>query len=84
MLTLCGGITSRNDCRRPGALLALLVTIIVLFSLLVACGGGLQGGGTASANPGTPAGTYNMTVSAAMDSAPGSPTKTASVTLTVN
>jgi hypothetical protein len=84
MLTLSGGVSRRDSLRRPFALLVLLVAIIVLLSLLAACGGGLQGGGTASANPGTPAGTYNMTVSATMNSAPGSPTKTASVTLTVN
>ncbi|HXZ41239.1 MAG TPA: hypothetical protein VEG68_10915, partial [Terriglobales bacterium] len=84
MLALCGGMTSRDNLRSSAVLFGLLVAIVVSLSFLVACGGGLQGGATASANPGTPAGTYYMTVSAAMNSAPGSPTKTASVTLTVN
>jgi hypothetical protein len=78
-LILCGGMRRRA----AGYLVPLLVGIVFLL-LLIACGGGLQGGGTAAANPGTPAGSYNMTVTAAMNSAAGSPSKTADVTLTVN
>jgi len=73
------GRTQRPHTRRRMAL--------VLFSLifLAACGGGsLQGGGTAAAQPGTPPGVYTMTVSANMSAAPGSPTKTVNLTLTVN
>jgi hypothetical protein len=84
MLTVWGGVSKRKAQRRPAAILLLLVTAIAFVILLIACGGGLQGNGTAAANPGTPAGGYNMTVTAAMNSAPGSPTKTADVTLTVN
>jgi hypothetical protein len=84
MLTVCGGTPGRDDLRKPPGLLVSVVAMAALLWLLAACGGGLQGGGTASANPGTPAGTYNMTVSAAMNSAPGSPSRTVSVTLTVN
>jgi hypothetical protein len=57
----------------------------LIFSFLVfltACGGGhLEGGSTASAQPGTPTGVYTMNVTAIMDSGP---TKTVNVTLTVN
>lgn len=56
---------------------------LLLLSMMIACGGGLEGGSTAPSEPGTPAGTYTMNVSASMPSAPGSPTKTASVTLVV-
>lgn len=70
--------------RRRNAVLLLIFTALALLSVMLACGGGLQGGGTAVANPGTPAGTYNITVAATMTAAPGSPTKPVSLTLTVN
>ena len=84
MLTVCGGIARRGRLRRSAQIFLPLIAAIAFVSLLMACGGGLQGNGTAAANPGTPAGSYNMTVTAAMNSAPGSPTKTADITLTVN
>jgi hypothetical protein len=49
----------------------------------VSCGGGLQGNGSAGAgtgNPGTPKGTYNITVTAIC----GSVTHSSQVSLTVN
>jgi hypothetical protein len=80
-------VAHRTGRRHPQkhmlVLLSLAVSILTI-SLMTSCGGGLQGGSTASANPGTPAGAYNMTVSASMNSAPGSPTQTADLTLTVN
>lgn len=82
LFTICGGVANRK--RRSAAIVLSVIAVIVALILLIACGGGLQGGSTAAANPGTPAGGYNLTVTAAMNSAPGSPTKTASVTLTVN
>jgi hypothetical protein len=75
--------TGRRSQKRVALLLSLAVSILTI-SLMTSCGGGLQGGSTASANPGTPAGTYNMTVSASMSSTPGAPTQTADLTLTVN
>ena len=62
-------------------------TLLMLFvagtsALLISCGGGLQGGSTASANPGTPAGSYFLTVTATMTSSPSTP-QTADLTLTV-
>ena len=84
LLLTVGSGSKREGQRRPAGILFFLVAAIAFVILLVACGGGLQGGGTAAANPGTPAGSYNMTVTAAMNSAAGSPTKTADVVLTVN
>jgi hypothetical protein len=81
MLTLCCGTKSRLVSRKRFLLLFLAVAIIALLSVLIACGGGLQGGGTASANPGTPAGPYYPAVKAVMN---GAPTETASLTLTVD
>jgi hypothetical protein len=83
MLTVCGGMRNRGHLRGSARWFSVIAfTALIVF--LIACGGGLQGGGTAVGNPGTPAGSYNMTVTAAMNSAPGSPTKTADVTLTIN
>jgi hypothetical protein len=67
----------RSEIRRRGfALLALIFTFT-----LVSCGGGLQGnGGGGSGSPGTPAGTYIISVTAIC----GSVTHSAQVSLTVN
>ena len=59
---------------------ALLVIALIAQSLVMACGGGLQGGSSVVPEPGTPPGTYNMTVS----TTPDAPTQPASVTLNVN
>ena len=56
------------------------VCLAFALCLLIACGGGLQGGSAGVAEPGTPAGTYNMTVTAT----PNPPTQPASISLTVN
>jgi len=61
--------------RRALAILALALTMGLL-----SCGGGLQGNGGASGSPGTPAGTYTITVTATC----GSVVHTAQVSLTVN
>jgi hypothetical protein len=61
----------------------LLVCLVCLLCLTISCGSGLQGGSTAAAEPGTPPGVYGVTVSAAMNGAPGSPTKSTYLTLTV-
>ncbi len=62
---------------------ALLAAIFAVLLLTLSCGGGLQGGATASANPGTPAGSYPMTVTATMNAAPQVPAQTADLTLNV-
>ena len=51
--------------------------------LVSSCGGGLEGGRTASANPGTPAGSYFLTVTATMTSSPSTPSQTADLTVVV-
>lgn len=69
--------------RKRAVLLLLLATALLMLSFLSSCGG-LQGNSPATTNPGTPAGTYNMTVTASMYSAPGAPAKTADLVLNVN
>jgi hypothetical protein len=67
---------ARSDVRRRGlAILSLAMTLA-----LPSCGGGLQGNGGGSGSPGTPAGTYIVTVTATC----GSVVHTAQVSLTVN
>ena len=75
-------IVVRRDSIRH-SLLVLLVSMLSIAGL-IACGGSLQGGSSASANPGTPAGTYNITVTATMNSSSGSYTATAPAILTVH
>jgi hypothetical protein len=59
--------------------LLFFVTLITLLGLMVSCGGGLQGGG-GGGNPGTPIGTYTITVNATS----GQAAHSAQVTLQVN
>jgi hypothetical protein len=70
--------------RRSSTALLSLFAVVVALGLINACGGGLQGGNSASTEPGTPTGSYTLTVTAAMNSAAGSPTKTIDLTLSVN
>jgi hypothetical protein len=74
--------------RRPRRrIVAPCVSLALLFILLVcelSCGGGLQGASIADPQLGTTPNTYLVTVTAAMNSAPGSPTQTVVVALTVN
>lgn len=65
-------------CLTCGAMCVLPVLI-----LMSSCGGGLQGGTSATTQPGTPTGTYNLTVTATIAALPGSPTKTADMSLTI-
>jgi hypothetical protein len=90
LLTIFGGLRfqrfgSRKFGRRfgrQGLMFLLLIALLVsLLCLTNACGGGLQGGSAAAAEPGTPSGTYNMSVTATVDD---TPPKTATITLTVN
>ncbi len=69
--------------RRVGSFLALAVMFILLCFAL-SCGGGLQGSSIADPALGTTPNTYLVGVTAAMNAAPGSPTQTVFVTLTVN
>jgi hypothetical protein len=58
-----------------------VILVLILFAATVSCGGGLQGngGGSGSGSPGTPAGTYTITVTAICASV----THSAQVSLTV-
>ena len=80
LFMICHMTRPRYRKDRPIMLLALLVEVLWL---TMSCGGGLEGGSTASANPGTPAGSYFLTVTATMTSSPATPSQTADLTLTL-
>jgi hypothetical protein len=69
--------TPLRAIRRRG----IVILVLILTLTLLSCGGGLQGnGGGGSGSPGTPAGTYSITVTAIC----GAVTHSAQVSLTVN
>jgi hypothetical protein len=75
-----GGL--RRQRRKRFVLFCVLAILIPGLCLEIACGSGLQGNGTGgNGQPGTPSGTYTMTVSATMN---GLSQQTAQVQLTVN
>jgi hypothetical protein len=90
LIVVLGGLGQRRQQRRRFAVLLLLTLMVPILWLEIACGGGLQGGGTGGSGgpgqsgtggkPGTPAGSYPITITATM----GSSVQTARVTLTVN
>jgi len=61
-----------------------LAALFILLCCTLSCGGGLQGSSIADPQPGTTPSTYLVTATATMNSAPGSPTQTVVVVLTVN
>jgi hypothetical protein len=61
-----------------------LAAILILLGCALSCGSGLQGSSIADPQPGTTPSTYLVTATATMNSAPGAPTETVVVTLTVN
>ena len=71
------GFAGNNSRRKKIGACAVLSLVLLLVILQAACGGGLSGGG--SAQPGTPQGNYQVTVTAAM----GSLSHSALVTLNV-
>jgi hypothetical protein len=70
--------------RRGSGFFLSLVAMLIFLCCALSCGGGLQGSSIADPQPGTTPSTYLLTVTAAMNSAPGSPTQTVVVVLTVN
>ncbi len=80
---LLASVSRSGEARRKQTRWFLPVIALVWISGMLACGGGLEGGSTAPTIPGTPSGSYTMTVAASMNSAPGSPSKTAQVTLVI-
>ncbi len=75
LLGLLASLAARRRARAAGLILS---SALALAALQVACGGGSSSGGTVG-NPGTPAGTYNVTVTASS----GAYTSAQQVTLTV-
>ena len=71
------------DHHRVRFFLSLAVMFLALCAAL-SCGGGLQGGSIADPLPGTTPNTYLVTITATMNSAPGSLTQTVVAVLTVN
>jgi hypothetical protein len=72
-------VGSRKRAARGVRLLSFMAVLGLSTMWLVACGGGSGGG--ASSNPGTPQGTYTITINATTGTVHGT---AASVTLTVN
>ena len=72
-------VGSRKRAARGVRLLSFIVVLGLSTMWLVACGGGSGGGG--SSNPGTPQGTYTITINATTGTVQGT---AATVTLTVN
>jgi hypothetical protein len=74
----------RWRCRRRVEVSLSLAAMFLALCCALSCGGGLQGSNIADPQPGTTPNTYLVTVTAAMNSAPGSPTQSVLVVLTVN
>ncbi|MGH9498234.1 MAG: hypothetical protein ACRD3L_03760 [Terriglobales bacterium] len=70
--------------RRMGLFLSLGLLLGLLCCALSCGGGGLQGSALSDPQPGTTPNTYLVTIAAAMNAAPGSPTQTVVAVLTVN
>jgi hypothetical protein len=81
---LFGLCASPGRERRRRRAIFILLLLAAYCAAMISCGGGLQGNSEAVGAPGTPAGVYSATVTASMPNAPGSPTKNAFITLTVN
>ncbi|MGO9126578.1 MAG: hypothetical protein ACLP6G_17035 [Terriglobales bacterium] len=77
-------LTASWPTRRRLEFFLSLLLMFVLLCCALSCGGGLQGASIADPQPGTTPSTYLVTVTAAMNSAPGSPTQTVTVVLTVD
>jgi hypothetical protein len=77
-----GSLRRSQKQRKRFVLFCVLAILVPGLWLEIACGSGLQGNGTGgNGQPGTPSGSYPMTVSATMS---GLPQQTAQVQLTVN
>ncbi len=82
LVVVCGGLRRRSRSRKRMLIFGMLALIFLGMSFESACGSGLQGNGTGgNGQPGTPPGTYTMTISATANSLP---TQTAQIQLTVN
>jgi len=75
--------TSEDRLRRRIKKYAAFFTGLLALSAILSCGGGLQGGSSATPQPGTPAGTYYLSVTANLNSSPAIPPQKADLNLTV-
>jgi hypothetical protein len=62
------GMRYRGQIRPIMGRWAVAAVALLLLLLFISCGGGLQGGGGGSGSPGTPPGTYTITITATSDS----------------
>jgi hypothetical protein len=85
LAAIAWGLVLRNQLRKRWQYKAVLIATGLLLSLsLAGCGGGGGGGGPVGpSNPGTPAGTYTLTVTGTTGSGSSLLTHTVSLTLTV-
>jgi hypothetical protein len=81
MIVACSALKRSAGQRRRFLLLWLLALLILGLWFETACSSGLQGNGKGSGQPGTPSGTYTMSVSATVSTFPQ---QTAQLQLTVN
>jgi hypothetical protein len=79
---LCGSALRKRGSRLRAFLLAFIAAVLTL-GAMQGCGGGSSGGSTPPANPGTPTGTYSITVTGTSGSGTSALTGTAAVSLTV-
>ena len=82
LVVVCGGLRRRNQARKRMLIFWMLALIVLGLWFELACSSGLQGNGAGgNGQPGTPPGTYTMTLSATVNSFPQ---QTAQIQLTVN
>lgn len=82
LVVVCGGLRRRVQPRKGLVIFCMVALIFLGLCLEIACGSGLQGNGTGgNGQPGTPPGTYTMTISATTNSLPA---QAAQIQLTVN
>jgi len=78
------GRRNLHGARRWKATMVPLAAGLLLILALAGCGGGGGGGGTVPTNPGTPAGTYSLTVTGTMGSGSSAMSHSVTLTLTVS
>jgi hypothetical protein len=82
LVVVCGGLRRRAKQQKRMIIFGMLALIFLGLCFESACGSGLQGNGTGgNGQPGTPPGTYTLTISATANSLPA---QTAQIQLIVN
>ena len=80
---IIGGLRGRVCRVQRWALGLTCLAGLLALAIVIACGGGLQGGSSATPQPGTPAGTYYLSITATMNSSPATAPQKADLNLTV-